>query len=67
LKSSNGRVLCEACRSVNPSTYMVDQPSGIRAEWFAGAQSVGICGATSTPKWLMEECRDVVAQMTRES
>lgn len=67
LKSSNGRVLCEACRSVNPSTYMVDQPSGIRAEWFAGAQSVGICGATSTPKWLMEECRDVVAQMTQES
>lgn len=58
LKSSNGRVLHEACRKVNPHSYMVDTPQAIRPEWFEDAQSVGICGATSTPKWLMERCRD---------
>ncbi len=60
LKSSNGRVLYEACRQVNPRSYMVDRPSAIRAEWFDGAGTVGICGATSTPKWLMEECREAI-------
>ncbi len=60
LKSSNGRVLYEACRRVNPRSYMVDRPSAIRAEWFSDADTVGICGATSTPKWLMEQCREAV-------
>lgn len=57
LKSSNGRVLYEACRQQNPRSYMVDNPEAIRREWFDGAATVGICGATSTPKWLMENCR----------
>lgn len=57
LKSSNGRVLYEACRQENPRSYMVDNPEAINSEWFANAASVGICGATSTPKWLMENCR----------
>lgn len=57
LKSSNGRVLYEACRQQNPRSYMVDNPEAIRREWFDGATTVGICGATSTPKWLMENCR----------
>lgn len=57
LKSSNGRVLYEACRQQNPRSYMVDNPEAIRCEWFDGAATVGICGATSTPKWLMENCR----------
>lgn len=57
LKSSNGRVLYEACRQQNPRSYMVDNPEAIRREWFNGAATVGICGATSTPKWLMENCR----------
>lgn len=61
LKSSNGRVLHEACRQVNPRSYLVDQPAAIRPEWFEGAGSVGICGATSTPKWLMEDCREAIA------
>ena len=63
-KSSNGRVLCEACRKVNPATYQVDNPEDIRPEWFEGeVGSVGICGATSTPKWLMEDCRKRIREI----
>ncbi len=60
LKSSNGRVLFAASQKVNPRSHMIDDPAQIRPEWFEGAESVGICGATSTPKWLMEQCRDVI-------
>ncbi len=56
-KSSNGRVLYNQCRSVNPRSYMIDDPSDIDLQWFDGVKSVGICGATSTPKWLMEDCK----------
>ena len=56
-KSSNGRVLYNECLSVNPRTYMIDSPSEINFQWFEGIDSVGICGATSTPKWLMEDCK----------
>lgn len=64
LKSSNGRVLCEACRSVNPHTYLIDDPDTLNPEWLEGAASVGICGATSTPKWLMERCAERVRNLT---
>lgn len=63
LKSSNGRVLYEACKQVNPCSYMVDNPQHIQKEWFENANSVGICGATSTPKWLMESCRDAILKL----
>lgn len=53
--SSNGKVLCELCRSVNPRTYRIGSPGDIQPEWFDGAQSVGVCGATSTPRWLLEK------------
>ena len=56
-KSSNGKVLYNQCLSVNPHTYMIDDPSEIDFNWFRGFDSVGICGATSTPKWLMEDCK----------
>ncbi len=56
-KSSNGRVLFEQCQSVNSRCYLVESPADINAEWLIGANSVGICGATSTPKWLMAQCR----------
>ena len=56
-KSSNGKVLFGECLSVNPHTYMIDGPSDIDHTWFSGVNSVGICGATSTPKWLMEDCK----------
>lgn len=54
-KSSNGRVLSEVCRRANPSTRVVEEPGELLAEWFCGIASVGICGATSTPKWLMQQ------------
>lgn len=53
-KSSNGKVLYEVCRSQNEQTYMVEDENEIESSWFNQAQSVGICGATSTPRWLME-------------
>ena len=57
-KSSNGRVLYNACLEHNPNTYLIEGPEEIRSEWLCDIGSVGICGATSTPKWLMEKCRD---------
>lgn len=59
-KSSNGKVLYEECKSVNPNSYHVEAAEEINFDWFAGMKSVGICGATSTPKWLMEACRDYI-------
>ena len=66
LKSSNGRVLCEACRSVNPRTHLIDDPDTLNPAWLEGAQSVGICGATSTPKWLMERCAEKVRSLNKQ-
>lgn len=54
-ESSNGKVLYEVCKSVNPNTYFVSSFSDINIDWFKNVGSVGICGATSTPRWLMEE------------
>lgn len=54
-KSSNGKVLYNACKAQNEKTYLIEGPEEIRSEWFDGVNSVGICGATSTPKWLMEQ------------
>lgn len=54
-KSSNGRILFSECKKVNPNSYFIDSAESINKELLQGAQSIGICGATSTPKWLMEE------------
>ena len=59
-KSSNGRVLFEACRAANPRSYNIEEPSELQPEWFAGVESVGICGATSTPEWLMQAVADAI-------
>ena len=59
-KSSNGRVLYNECCQVNSNCHLVENSSEIQQTWLTGIQSVGICGATSTPKWLMEECRDYI-------
>ena len=56
-KSSNGRVLFKECKEANPRSYMIDTASEIDIHWLQDCNSVGICGATSTPKWLMEECK----------
>lgn len=57
-KSSNGKVLYNECLRVNPNTHLVEGPEEIGPQWLEGINTVGICGATSTPKWLMEQCRD---------
>ena len=56
-KSSNGKVLYNACLEVNPRSYFISSPEELRPEWTAGASSIGICGATSTPAWLMQQTR----------
>ena len=60
-KSSNGKVLYNECLRVNPNTHLIEGPEEIDPQWLVGVQTVGICGATSTPKWLMEQCRDKIA------
>ena len=60
-KSSNGKVLYNECLRVNPNTHLIEGPDEINPQWLVGIQTVGICGATSTPKWLMEQCRDAIS------
>jgi 4-hydroxy-3-methylbut-2-en-1-yl diphosphate reductase len=62
-KSSNGKVLFEVCRQTNPRTHFVSSLADVQPEWFAGADRVGICGATSTPMWLMEEVREFIGTL----
>ncbi len=61
-KSSNGKVLFNECLRVNPNTHQVECSDEIDMNWLKGVDSVGICGATSTPKWLMEECKSFILQ-----
>lgn len=62
-KSSNGKILYHECREVNPRIYQVDKPEDIDKCWFENAKSIGICGATSTPKWLMDKCKNAIINM----
>ncbi|WP_026952592.1 4-hydroxy-3-methylbut-2-enyl diphosphate reductase [Algoriphagus mannitolivorans] len=57
-KSSNGKVLFNVCKEKNPNTFFVSNPEQIDSSWFASNESVGICGATSTPMWLMEQVKE---------
>ena len=59
-KSSNGRVLFNECQRVNANSHLIEGPDEIDAAWLKDIHTVGICGATSTPKWLMEECKDAI-------
>jgi len=63
--SSNGKVLCDLCKSLNIRTYHIDLVSEIKREWFRADDKVGICGATSTPKWLLEEAAKHVLELNR--
>lgn len=54
-KSSNGRILFGHCHDTNPRSYLVPGPEAIQKQWLGQAKSIGICGATSTPRWLMED------------
>lgn len=62
-KSSNGKVLFEVCRRANAATYNIEEAAELEPQWFAGAASAGICGATSTPKWLMQQVADAVGRI----
>ncbi|MGY6741822.1 MAG: 4-hydroxy-3-methylbut-2-enyl diphosphate reductase [Cecembia sp.] len=57
-KSSNGKVLYNVCKDKNPNTFFVSNPDQVLKDWFAPNESVGICGATSTPMWLMEQVKE---------
>lgn len=58
--SSNGKLLYSVCKSANPDSWFVSSPGEIERSWFEGKKSAGICGATSTPKWLIEEIRNLI-------
>ncbi|MFN5325163.1 MAG: 4-hydroxy-3-methylbut-2-enyl diphosphate reductase [Bacteroidota bacterium] len=65
-KSSNGKALYEVCKRVNPRTHFVSEVAEIQDHWFEGANEVGICGATSTPMWLMEDVASYLGLMHQE-
>ena len=62
-KSSNGKALHQACHQVNPQSYFISDVDEIDTKWFEGQSSVGICGATSTPMWLMEKVAKAIEEM----
>ena len=64
--SSNGKVLFSHCKSVNQRSHLVAHPDEIRPEWIVNVNSVGICGATSTPRWLMEAIAEKADSLTSE-
>ena len=54
------QVLFHECLAVNPNSYQVESAKEINMNWFKGVTTIGICGATSTPKWLMEDCKKAI-------
>ncbi len=61
-KSSNGKVLYEVCRKYNPNTYFISSADELEISMFSVNDKIGICGATSTPMWLMKEVKQVLEQ-----
>jgi 4-hydroxy-3-methylbut-2-en-1-yl diphosphate reductase len=59
-ESSNGKMLYNVCKNENPNTWFVSSPEEIKKEWFTNMKSIGICGATSTPKWLIDKIKDTI-------
>jgi len=62
-ESSNGKMLYSVCKNVNSDTHFVSSLEELDKTWFTGKNSVGICGATSTPKWLIENIRDFISNL----
>ncbi|MBP2691490.1 MAG: 4-hydroxy-3-methylbut-2-enyl diphosphate reductase [Muribaculaceae bacterium] len=62
-KGSNGKILFNHCHDINPRTYLISNAGHLDPEWLDGAETIGICGATSTPRWLMEQVRDRAAEI----
>lgn len=61
-KSSNGKVLFEVCKSINPNTYFISSEEEVSKEMFNPGDTIGICGATSTPLWLMQKVKAVLEE-----
>ena len=62
-KSSNGKMLYESCKRENHNSYFISDVDELKTDWFHGVDSVGICGATSTPRWLMESVKSHVEKI----
>lgn len=62
-KSSNGKVLFHQCQKVNPNSHLIEKPEEIQPQWLKNIQTIGICGATSTPKWLMQQCKEYIESL----
>lgn len=66
-KSSNGRILFNECKKINHNSYLIEDENEIDFELLKNISSVGICGATSTPKWLMQECKNAIQKWQNEN
>ena len=62
-KSSNGKALFKVCKDHNERSYFIENSSEVKPEWFREGDSVGICGATSTPMWLMEDVAKSLSEL----
>lgn len=62
-KSSNGKALYEVCKRYNPNSYFIENETELELNWFENVKSVGICGATSTPLWLMEQVQEHIKKI----
>ncbi len=62
--SSNAKVLFQKCKESNPNSWFISTPEELKAEWFRNAGSAGVCGATSTPQWLMEKVSEKIMKLT---
>ena len=65
-QSSNAKVLFGHCREVNPRSRFVTWPGELKSEWFEGALSAGVCGATSTPRWQMEQVAHKIRELAKK-
>jgi 4-hydroxy-3-methylbut-2-enyl diphosphate reductase len=62
-ESSNGKILYSVCKKINAETFLVSSVEEIKNNWFDGKKSVGVCGATSTPKWLLDNVKDHISNI----
>ena len=62
-KSSNGKMLYQSCKEENSNSYFISDINEINNEWFSTVSTVGICGATSTPRWLMEQVQNAIEKI----
>ncbi len=61
-KSSNGKILFAECLDANPNSHMISNETEIDPQWLVGKHSIGVCGATSTPRWLMAQVKNYVEE-----